>query len=387
MSWFKVDDKVHGSMKRLKVSTAAMGLWACAGSWAKDKKTGGFIPREALRALAPDLSDEQRFALAAELVGAAVDGIHEHGFWLPMPNGWQFHDWETYQTDDEIETERRETIREIRRKAGLLGAQARWSRDDGKPDGKHQFAMFANGSPDPISGSDPISSPVGSTDQTNQNSSAPSEPSDLTGSAREDDDDSEPSEKKSPFRSDAEREVFECWATKLWPLVHKQGAPRATGPRLSKIRARLAQKRTVAELKRVVEAVAQSPWHLGENDAGKAYIEPKTIFRNSETVDEWLTKRAGKPPGAVEHEERERDARILEQAKAGEWGARAQVLALNGTLNLEKLKVAIRDKRVTRCAPTRHRAAEPVSSPRATSAPSAIGNAAQAVLAAAGVKL
>lgn len=369
MSWFKVDDKVHGSMKRLRVSTAAMGLWACAGSWSKDKKTGGFIPREALRALAPDLSDEQRFALATELVDAKVDGIHEHGFWLPLPNGWQMHDWEAYQTDDEVEAERRETISEIRRKAGLLGAQARWSKADGKTDGKHEFAKVANGSPDPISGSDPVLQSEES-NRSEPEISDPSEASDpeLTGSARED-------EKREPFRSPDERAVFEYWAAKLWPLVHKHGQPRATGPRLSRIRARLGERRTVAELKRVVDSVAQSQWHLGENDSGRAYIEPKTIFRNAETIDEWLSKRAGKPAGAIDHETKKRDDLLLEQARAGEWGERAQQKALDGTLDFERFKAAVRERRVTRRAPT---------VPRTSNGPSGTGNALSGLVGAVG---
>lgn len=171
-----------------------------------------------------------------------------------------------------------------------------------------------------------------------------SPPSDLTGSARE-------GEKKSPFKSPDEREVFEHWARKLWPLVHKHGAARATGPRLSRIRARLREGRTVAELKRVVDAVTQSKFHLGDNDSGISYIEPKTIFQNTETVDKWLAKRETAAT-AKEHVDTERLDRVLAQAMRGEWGPVALERAQAGTLDVSALCRAIDANKVQRRQPT-----------------------------------
>lgn len=179
---------------------------------------------------------------------------------------------------------------------------------------------------------------------------------DLTGSAREAKNDP----KKSPFKSDAERAVFEHWAMKLWPLVHKHGQPRATAQRLARIRGRLKDGFTVDDLKRVVDFVAQSPWHLGENASGKAYIEPETIFQNHGKVETWLTTRAGKAPGQVDHEERKRAELLFDQAKAGEWGDYAQKLAHEGQLHGEKLEAflkAVREKRLTRRSPRPYRRA------------------------------
>lgn len=188
----------------------------------------------------------------------------------------------------------------------------------------------------------PFSSGSDLSDPADPDPTCLTQPKDLTGSSEE---------KKSPFRSDGEREVFGYWARKLWPLVHKHGEPRATPPRLSKIRARLQEGRTVADLKRAIDAVSESEFHLGKNDAGMPYIEPKTIFRNAETVDQWLSKRTGTAPGAADHEERKRDELLLEQARAGEWGELAQRKALDGTINLERFKAAVRDRRLTRRAP------------------------------------
>lgn len=82
MSWFKGDDKLHSSPKWAPMSFAARGLWAHAASWVADRRTDGNVPRSMLRAWgAPE-------ELAAELV--------EAGLWEPTPDGWEFHDWLSY---------------------------------------------------------------------------------------------------------------------------------------------------------------------------------------------------------------------------------------------------------------------------------------------------
>jgi hypothetical protein len=321
VTYFLVDDKLHASLKRLKVSTAAIGLWVCAGSWSRDAGTGGYIPREALRALAPDLSDEQRGALALELVDARVEGIHEHGLWLPLASGWQFNAWEEQYDDAEISDERQRKLSAIRAQAGRRGAQARWSKvdrqDDGNVDGK---TVFANGneSPSPhaplplrVSGASP-------SDLTGQDQSADpdeistqSQPKDLTGSARED---RKPSKTKAgPFRDDAERAVFEHWARVVWPLVHKTGAPRATPKRVSPIRGRLRDGFTVDQLVSVIDAVSRDKFMLGENDRGRPYTEPENFLRNREKVEHWLA-RGRRGTGAEQRANDQRDrVRLLEE--------------------------------------------------------------------------
>lgn len=298
--FFVVDDQFHASLKRLKVSTAAIGLWTCAGSWSRDKGTGGYIPREALRALAPDLTDEQRIALAAELVDAKVDGIHEHGLWLPLANGWQFHDWEKQYDDAEIDDERQRKLSAIRAEAGRRGALARWSKGDTNGDGKNDgTGLFANGN-EPLSPHTPLTprvsdenDPAGSdqfSDPDRSSSSAAGSPPDLTGSARVD---GKKATKAGPFRDESERLVFECWGRTLWALVHKSGSARATPKRLSPIRARLREGFTVEQLCDVIEAVSKDRFMLGENDRGRPFVEPENFLRNREKVEHWLARRAG----------------------------------------------------------------------------------------------
>lgn len=327
MSWFGVDDRMWRSAKRFRCSTAAMGLWAMAGSWSREERTAGFVPQGALKAIAPDLSEEQAVALAAELVAAKVDGLNEHGLFIPMANGWQFNDWEKYQRETEGEAEKADRIAELRRQAGLRGAQARWQNaapEDGKP-----IASMASAIPATRahlgSGSE--------TDRKTQTDSDPSEPSDLKASAREDGE-SAPAEsaqagKKSPFKTPAERESFGHWARLVWSKVHQVGEARATPQRVSVFRARLREGAKSADIERACIAVAASPFHFGESDTGKVYIEPKTLFRNREKFEEWLVKGPGKAKAPVlvtagDRELAERDEALLKQIRAGEWGDQAK---------------------------------------------------------------
>jgi len=325
MSWFLADDQLWSSTKRLKASTAAMGLWVCAGTWSRDKKTGGYIPREALMVIAPDLSNEQRLALAAELVEARVDGTDEHGLWLPLANGWQFYNWEERYGEDELDDESKRKLRAIRAEAGRRGAQARWAKlheqQDGKSgtdhDGKNGFANAKQPLPPHSPSSPPVTEPAPVSDPQSEdvsgsgsNPSAPSVPSDLTGSAREDRKPevapattgtlfpdvggtgaSAKRAARGPFQSDAERSAFEHWALVVWPLVHKHGHPRATPKRLSKIRARLREGFTVEQLCQVIDTVAKDPFMLGDNDRGRPYIEPENFLRSRERVEGWLARR------------------------------------------------------------------------------------------------
>src|SRR5690606_894902 len=69
----------------------------------------------------------------------------------------------------------------------------------------------------------------------------------------------------SPFRDEREEQVFRHWADTLWSKVHETGQARATPKRVSPIRARLREGFTVEQLCRVIDAIARSPFHLGEN--------------------------------------------------------------------------------------------------------------------------
>ncbi len=364
-SWFGIDPKLWRSAKRFRVSTAAMGLWSMAGSWSREEKTAGFVPRGALRAIAPDLSDELALALADELVGARVDGIHEHGFWIPMANGWQFNDWDDYQHQTESEAEKAERISALRREAGLRGAQARWQNGvpvDGKNDGNLASAI---GGTRARSGS---SSETGREELSDPEDSG----SNLIGQdpdARGDGKNEHAIAPASPFRTAQEREAFGYWADIVWRKLHPKGEPRASRLRITPFRARLREGATPEQFRIACLHVAESRFHFGENDTGRTHIEPKTLFGSAEKLETWLAKKkpATKPaPGATpaERAQAERDADLLDEIRRGLWGEKAKARALDTERPIDPrlFRQAIHERKVTRVGS----AQEPQSGPRAS---------------------
>ncbi len=116
MSWFKVDDKFHGS-KEVKLiprehRAAAIGLWTLAGSWCSDHLNDGWVPDYML--------DE--FAATVEHAEALVTAK----LWTRRRGGYQFRNWAKWQQTRADVLEKRaavtERVRKHReRKAGTPG--------------------------------------------------------------------------------------------------------------------------------------------------------------------------------------------------------------------------------------------------------------------------
>lgn len=83
MPWFKVDDSWWGHPKRVATPLAAVGLWVNAGSWCAQQMSDGYVPKSVLPLLGGKPKDAQ----------ALVDA----GLWIPVKDGWEFHDWAKYQ--------------------------------------------------------------------------------------------------------------------------------------------------------------------------------------------------------------------------------------------------------------------------------------------------
>ena len=118
MTWFKVDDKLHGHVKARRAGVAAMGLWALAGSYCADHRTNGVVAAEVVEALAGD----EGVALAARLVVV--------GLWVAGDTGWRFHDWADYQPQAVHSSER---VAEVSRKRAEAGRKSGAARRANKP--------------------------------------------------------------------------------------------------------------------------------------------------------------------------------------------------------------------------------------------------------------
>jgi len=143
VTWFKVDDHLWSHIKWHRVSPAARGLWATAGSWSADQLTDGHVPREMLGILGGTTRHAQ------QLVDA--------GLWERVDDGWQFHEWAADSdgtprnpTRQEVERDRA-AARERQRRAREKATAARVTRDNDRdargdvPPG----SRVSNGPPDP----------------------------------------------------------------------------------------------------------------------------------------------------------------------------------------------------------------------------------------------
>ena len=117
MSWFKIDDQLHGHPKARRAGLDAMGLWVVAGSYSAAYKLDGHIDREWVASWPKGANR------AAQLVKAGLWHTTGHRCGdCPQPDdpdGWVFHDWaDQNPTSEEIE-KKRDHDRERQRKRRL----------------------------------------------------------------------------------------------------------------------------------------------------------------------------------------------------------------------------------------------------------------------------
>lgn len=105
MTWFRVDDTLHGHPKRLRATPAAMGLWVVAGSWSGAYLTEGFVPNEVVRNLG--------------FTRAHAQSLVNSGLWTVADGGYWFHEW----TERNPTAETALDLRRKRSEAGRKGGQ------------------------------------------------------------------------------------------------------------------------------------------------------------------------------------------------------------------------------------------------------------------------
>ncbi|MGH3447090.1 MAG: hypothetical protein ACRDP4_05660 [Nocardioidaceae bacterium] len=109
MPWFKVSDDFHSHPKAMAAGSAAIGLWAVAGSWSSANLQGGFVPDYVIPRLAEDGP-----SLARKLVAA--------GLWTRVKGGYRYHQWDERNPSLEVA----EKLGEKRSQIARYGNHERW---------------------------------------------------------------------------------------------------------------------------------------------------------------------------------------------------------------------------------------------------------------------
>ena len=101
-----------------------------------------------------------------------------------------------------------------------------------------------------------------------------------------------------------------------WKQQHPRSFPRPHGemPEWKKIRDRLRDGYTVAQLCRAIDGIHASPFHNGENDRGKSYVSLELCLRDAKHVEQFLELIAAQENagGAVLSEKTQRGVRAVQ---------------------------------------------------------------------------
>lgn len=285
MSWFKVCDSFHShpKVKAIPIRRRAhrVGVWTLVGNWCAQHETDGVAPIDVTREYGASTSD--------------VECLVSVGLWEKIEGGRiRFHDWADYQpTSDKLAKQREKTAKKV----------ADW--------------RAKKASCNPVT--PPVSNQVGN--PVSNPAPVPSRPEPIKEPPK-------PPTGGESFKSEIQ-EVFEHWV-KTFP--GGSGPPlKLTKTRATKVRRRLEEGFSVADLKRAISG-AKGGWH---EDNG--HTDLATLLKSESSTRKHLanapTTRAARQqsPFTAETEavfrehERERAARRRGAAAAAERERRASL--------------------------------------------------------------
>lgn len=313
MTWFKVDDRSHHNPKVLAAGNEAWGAFCRAGAWASENLTDGLIPEAAAHSIAKRKIWKK--LLECELVVESQRGYE-------IPKFLEYNPCATEVLERKAEVSRKRA--EQGRLGGLQSGETRRSKrskTEANDEAKPKQTTKQTGSPDP----DPIEDPVfsGSLDRDPKDPTPMSDwgqgtPMPTGGAVSEDcrggtlaDVDCRavdgptaegPRQPRPQWRPEAQQalqlepvpervrtpaeQVFGHWQAKMVEFNQGKGpSPKFSDKRKRKVKDRLRDNHTVADLKRAIDGYFTSPHHRGENDRNTVYLDLELICRDTEHVE------------------------------------------------------------------------------------------------------
>lgn len=113
-------------------------------------------------------------------------------------------------------------------------------------------------------------------------------------------------EKNAKDTKKEEDEIFVYWRTAA-------GKSKATftPQRRQKLRARLREGYSVAAIKRAIDFICTDPFHTGDNESGKSYVDLELICRNATKLEQYIDRGGGNDVGPETGANEETQAAIL----------------------------------------------------------------------------
>lgn len=98
--WGRIHRKLHQHPKARAAGLEAIGLWTICNSWARDKRSSGFVPDSVVEQFAGSLK-------------VAADRLVEVGLWLRVEGGYRFKDWDQWNADESPQNAAMRIIRSV----------------------------------------------------------------------------------------------------------------------------------------------------------------------------------------------------------------------------------------------------------------------------------
>jgi len=133
LAWARLHDGFDDDPDIDRLSGDAIALFVCSITWSSRSLTDGFIPEARARKLAGGTPE------AIELLCSG-----DKPWWVKAEGGYVIRSFHKYNPSAEEVRRLREEVSQARAEAGRKGAEARWSKLDGKTDGKTADLPMAN---------------------------------------------------------------------------------------------------------------------------------------------------------------------------------------------------------------------------------------------------
>jgi hypothetical protein len=266
MTWFRLDDAGWCHAKVLGVGNRAFGAWCRAGQWASQQLSDGFVPASVCRLIEP--------------ASAVWRTLSDAGMLHPCEGGYTIHDYLEYNPSrSQVEAKQA-----AQREGGRAGAHARWC-------GSTHGSTYESTQAQPMTKKMPRARvlPDPSRPVPEEREEPPSEVATLP----------RPTRTAAVMVNGCDAgAVFDHWQASLMPKAKR------TEKRLARVKARLQEGFTAADLRKAIDGATKDDWLMGRDPKsnGRAWKDIETVLRDAAQVERLMELAEAEPEGDGDNE-------------------------------------------------------------------------------------